>query len=274
MAATHDPGAGAASLPADAAGRPLLEIEALRIQFGGLQVLTGVSLQVRAGEIFGIIGPNGAGKTTLFNVLSGIYAPTHGEISLNGERITGRKMHAIACAGVGRTFQNVKLFGNMSVLENVMVGQHCRTGSGMFRAMFRTIGARREEGRIRDRALEELAFVGLEEHASLLASNLPFGRQRLLEIARTLASEPRLLLLDEPAAGLNPRETEELSVIIHRIRDRGVTILLVEHDMDLVMRISDRIHVLHNGGTICEGSPREVQQNPEVIAAYLGEGIS
>jgi len=251
----------------------LLSIEDLKIQFGGLVVLNGVSFRVREGEILGVIGPNGAGKTTLFNILSGVYRPSAGRILLRGEPVAGLKMHVIARKGVGRTFQNVRLFGNMSVLENVMVGRHCRTRAGLLPALFRLRSARREEPQILASAMEELAFVGLEERALVPAESLPFGKQRLLEIARTLASEPRILLLDEPAAGLNPRETQDLSRTILKIRDRGITVLLVEHDMELVMNISDRVLVLHNGTTICEGSPRQVQDDPEVIAAYLGDGF-
>ena len=253
--------------------QPLLDVEDLEIRFGGLLVLDGVSFHVREGEILGIIGPNGAGKTTLFNILSGIYRPTAGRILFQGRAITGWKMHAVATSGVGRTFQNVRLFGNMSVLENVMVGRHARTHTGFVRALLRVGGVHKEEKETLGAAMRELAFVGLQDAALLPASGLPFGKQRLLEIARTLASEPRVLLLDEPAAGLNPRETEGLSRTISRIRDRGITVVLVEHDMELVMGISDRVIVLHNGRTICEGSPRQVQDDPQVIAAYLGDGF-
>ena len=252
----------------------VLAVDGLRKQFGGLIVLDGVSFQVHEGESLGIIGPNGAGKTTLFNILSGIYEPNHGTIMLEKDSLAGLKTHAIAARGVGRTFQNVKLFGNMTVLENAMVGRHCRARCGLLKALFRTGSARQEEHAIREKALAELAFMGIEDLAFQPSSSLPFGKQRMLEIARTLASQPRLILLDEPAAGLNPRETEALSRTILKIRERGVTVLLVEHDMDLVMEISDRILVLHNGKKICEGRPREVQDNPEVITAYLGEGIN
>jgi len=251
----------------------LLTIENLKMHFGGLVVLDGVSFQVRGGEILGVIGPNGAGKTTLFNLLSGVYRPSGGRILLDGEPITGLKVHAIARKGVGRTFQNVRLFGNMSVLENVMVGRHGRTRAGFLAAMLRLGAARQEERRILRASLEELGFAGLEDLALAPAESLPFGKQRMLEIARTLASEPRVLLLDEPAAGLNPRETQDLSRTILKIRGRGITVLLVEHDMELVMNISDRVLVLNNGAVICEGPPRRVQDDPEVIAAYLGEGF-
>jgi branched-chain amino acid transport system ATP-binding protein len=240
------------------------------MRFGGLVVLEDISFRVNEGEIFSIIGPNGAGKTTLFNILSGIYTPSEGTMWINGEMLNGLKMHSIAIRGVGRTFQNVRLFGNMSVIENVMVGQHCRTRSGFWKVLFRTRHMQREEREIVGIAMTQLEFVGLSSRAWLPATSLPFGKQRLLEIARTLASRPRLLFLDEPAAGLNPRETVALSQFIERIREQGITILLVEHDMDLVMGISDRIMVLNHGRKICEGNPREVQGNPEVIAAYLG----
>ena len=251
----------------------LLDVRSLKKRFGGLVVLEGVSFRVDQGDIFSIIGPNGAGKTTLFNILSGIYEPTEGSMWINGELINGLQMHDIARRGVGRTFQNVKLFGNMSVIENVMVGQHCRTRSGLWNVLMRTRHVQREEEDIMQVALAQLEFVGLGDSALLPATSLPFGRQRLLEIARTLASRPRLLFLDEPAAGLNPRETTALSELIRRIREQGITILLVEHDMELVMDISDRIMVLNHGSKICEGEPREVQENPEVITAYLGDDI-
>jgi len=249
----------------------LLEVTGLQKRFGGLVVLDGVSFAAARGEILGIIGPNGAGKTTLFNILSGIYEPDAGAITLDGGPLAGLEVHAVAARGVGRTFQNVKLFANMSVLENVMVGRHCRTRAGLLQALLRPGSARKEERSIREQAVRELEFVGLQDHAALPSSSLPFGKQRLLEIARTLASHPKLILLDEPAAGLNPRETRELGGIIARILERGITLLLVEHDMELVMEVSHRILVLHNGRKICEGTPREVQSHPEVITAYLGE---
>jgi len=251
----------------------LLEVSGLKMSFGGLVVLEDVSFTVNQGEIFSIIGPNGAGKTTLFNILSGIYTPTEGRMWIDGDVLNGLRMHDIARRGVGRTFQNVRLFGNMSVIENVMVGRHCRTRSGFFKVLGRTRAVRKEETQIREAALSQLEFVGLSDCSCLPATSLPFGSQRLLEIARTLAAEPRVLFLDEPAAGLNPRETILLSRLIERIREQGITVVLVEHDMDLVMGISDRIMVLNNGRKLCEGVPREIQEHPEVIAAYLGDGI-
>lgn len=251
----------------------LLEVSGLKKRFGGLVVLEEVSFRVKQGTIFSIIGPNGAGKTTLFNILSGIYEPTEGSMWIGGEMINSLKMHDIAQRGVGRTFQNVRLFGNMSVIENVMVGQHCRTRAGLWNVLMRTRHVQREEKEIMAVAMAQLEFVGLSDTAFLPATSLPFGKQRLLEIARTLASRPRLLFLDEPAAGLNPRETTALSHLIERIREQGITILLVEHDMELVMDISDRIMVLDHGRKLCEGEPREVQENPDVISAYLGDGV-
>jgi len=249
----------------------ILKIQDLQKYFGGLRAIDGLSFSVSEGQIKSVIGPNGAGKTTLFNLITGVFPPTRGKFEFAGRALNGMKPHEIARAGISRTFQNVELFPNMSVLENVMLGCHTRTGAGLFRAGLRLPGMRLEEKRTREEAREELRFMGIEEKALLGAKSLPLGEQKLLEIARALAAQPKLLLLDEPAAGLNIRETETLSETILRIRERGITVMLVEHDMSLVMGISDDVLVLNYGRRIAEGKPREIQRNPEVIAAYLGE---
>ena len=249
----------------------ILVITGLEKSFGGLRAIADLDLAVQTGKIQAVIGPNGAGKTTLFNLIAGVFPPTRGDFHFAGKKLNGRKPHEIARMGISRTFQNVELFAHMTALENVMLGRHGRLRAGIFQAGLRLSGMRREERECRERAFEELGFMGLAEKAALDALSLPLGEQKLLEIARALATEPKLLLLDEPAAGLNPRDTAQLSETILRIRERGITILLVEHDMNLVMEISDVVSVLNYGRKIAEGTPREIQRNPEVIAAYLGE---
>lgn len=252
-------------------GDKILNVTDIKKSFGGLNAVDGVDFDVARGCIKSIIGPNGAGKTTIFNILAGAFPPTSGKIIYKGRDISRLKSYKITCLGIARTFQNVKLFGNMTVLQNVMLGRHCRTKTGFFSAAFRLPSARREEAAICKSALERLEFVGLADKAGLMATSLPFGRQKVLEVARALASEPELLLLDEPAAGLNTRETEEMAALIARIRETGVTVLLVEHDMSLVMDISDEVLVLDAGKKLAEGTPHEVQNDPEVVRIYLGQ---
>lgn len=250
---------------------PLLEGRGLSMVFGGLTAVDGVDVTISQGEIVSLIGPNGAGKTTLFNLLTGVYTPTNGQIFYKGKEIKNRKPYEITRLGIARTFQNIRLFGGMSVLDNVVIGQHCRTSTGVFGAVFKPPAVYREERKTRDKAMEMLEFVGLADLSMENAKNLPYGKQRRLEIARALATEPELLLLDEPAAGMNPQETNELIELIDRLRQWNKTILLIEHDMKLVMGISDRIVVLDYGKKIAEGTPQEICNDPRVISAYLGE---
>ncbi|HEU4384950.1 MAG TPA: ABC transporter ATP-binding protein [Anaeromyxobacteraceae bacterium] len=253
------------------AGAPLLEVSRVSKRFGGVQAVREVSFRVERGTVKGLIGPNGAGKTTLFNLVSGHLAPDAGEIRLRGKAIQGRPPHRIAALGLSRTFQSIKLFGHMTALENVMVGRHVRSRAGMVAGMLRLPATRREERAIEGRALEALDMLGAGHLAHKEAGSLSYGQQRAVEMARALAAEPELLLLDEPAAGLNIRETAELTAQIGRIRDRGMTVLVVEHDMSLVMGVSDEVAVLSYGEKIADADPPSVQRNPDVVRVYLGE---
>ncbi|MER5514887.1 ABC transporter ATP-binding protein [Streptomyces sp. NPDC002763] len=255
---------------ASASGETVLDARGVTMRFGGLTAVRNVNLTVNSGEIVGLIGPNGAGKTTFFNCLTGLYIPTEGEVRYKGQ-VLPPKSFKVTAAGIARTFQNIRLFANMTVLENVLVGRHTRTKEGLWSALLRGPGFHRAEAASRARAMELLEFVGLERKAEHLARNLPYGEQRKLEIARALASEPGLLLLDEPTAGMNPQETRTTEELVFKIRDKGIAVLVIEHDMRFIFNLCDRVAVLVQGEKLIEGDSATVQGDDRVIAAYLGE---
>lgn len=248
----------------------LFRCENLTKHFGGVKALTGIDLQINSGEILGIIGPNGAGKTTLFNLITGYYPPTAGHLFLSGKDVTGTPVHTMCRLGLSRTFQNIRLFSAMSVIDNVVTGMHTKIADRILGTIFNTRGKRKEDDQAYGKALEILQYLGIEKEAEMVAGNLPYGVQRKVEIARALANEPLILLLDEPSAGMIPQETEELMQLIQGIQEKGPTVVVIEHNMQLIMGISDRVSVLSFGEKICEGDPTYVQNDACVIEAYLG----